>query len=162
MLKNFALFHPYHLKHKVNEKVCPTCASQKKDYIKVCQKSGRNNLSLLILKISTSSTYTISIQRFSRFLNIGFAHSKWPHLHRAYVVSGPSQSHTIVFSFLSIKIKGKHATIISLPNMIIMLMILPQLGINVNYECPLFQKLRVYWARFKVYIIPTLNIPKCS
>ena len=51
MLKNFALFNAYRLKCKVNEKVCPTCASQKKVYEKVYQKMSRNNLSLLILLI---------------------------------------------------------------------------------------------------------------
>ena len=32
VLNNFALFYVYRLKHKVNDEVCPTCASPKKDY----------------------------------------------------------------------------------------------------------------------------------
>ena len=56
IMKNFALFHVYRLKHKVNDKVCPTCASQNRVYEKVYQKMGRNNLSLLILKMIVSKS----------------------------------------------------------------------------------------------------------
>ena len=53
MLKDFAQFHTYCFLCKVNDKVCPTCASEKKVYEKVYQKMGRNNLSLLILRKMT-------------------------------------------------------------------------------------------------------------
>ena len=39
-------------------------------------------------KISTSLTNTISIERTSRNFDTSYALSKWPHLHRAYVISG--------------------------------------------------------------------------
>ena len=63
MLKDFAQFHVYCFSSKVTDKVCPTCASKKKVYDKVCQKMGRNNLSLLILWIIyiTISTSTCQI-----------------------------------------------------------------------------------------------------
>ena len=52
MLKNFAQFYVYCFLCKVNDKVCPTCASEKRVYNKVYQKMSRNNLSLLILEFS--------------------------------------------------------------------------------------------------------------
>ena len=51
-VKNSAQFHVYRFECKVHDKVCPTCASEKKVYEKVYQKMGRNNLSLLILIIN--------------------------------------------------------------------------------------------------------------
>ena len=39
-------------------------------------------------KISTSLTNSSSIKRTKRILNTSYALSKWPHLHRAYVISG--------------------------------------------------------------------------
>ena len=39
-------------------------------------------------KISTSLTNSVSIERKKRIFNTSFAPSKWPHLHRAYVIGG--------------------------------------------------------------------------
>ena len=42
-------------KSKANGNVCPTCASHKKDYEKICQKMGQNNLftNFMTLSIKT-------------------------------------------------------------------------------------------------------------
>jgi len=39
-------------------------------------------------KISTSLTNSSSIKRTKRIFNTSYAQSKWPHLHRVYVISG--------------------------------------------------------------------------
>ena len=58
------------------------------DSLYLCSQLTYRDPQYLFGKISTSLTCIVSIQSSSRILNTGFAHSKWPHLQRAYVIGG--------------------------------------------------------------------------
>ena len=59
------------------------------DSLQFCSQLTYRDPQYLFGKISISLKYIVSIQKTSRIPNIFFALSKWPHLHRAYLVSGP-------------------------------------------------------------------------
>ena len=58
------------------------------DSLYLCSQLTYRDPQYLFGKIWTSLTYIVSIKRTSRIFNIDYALSKWPHLHRAYVIRG--------------------------------------------------------------------------
>ena len=58
------------------------------DSLQFCSQLTHRDPKYLFGKIVTSLTNRVSIKRTSRVFNTSYALSKWPHLHRAYVISG--------------------------------------------------------------------------
>ena len=58
------------------------------DSLQFCSQLTYRDPQYLFGKISSSLTNPSSMKRTKRIFNTSFALSKWPHLHRAYVISG--------------------------------------------------------------------------